>query len=366
MAIENDDSKFMTRAFELATQGRGSVEPNPPVGCVVVQEGKIVGEGWHRCFGGPHAEIEALSAAGSAARGATMIVTLEPCCHQGKTGPCTRALIEAGIKRVVVGCQDPNPQVAGQGLAKLQAAGIAVELGVLAEQAEQIIAPFAKLTTQGRPWVLAKWAMTLDGKLASHKGNSQWISGAASRAIVHQLRGRVDAILVGSGTVRADDPRLTARPPGPRIAARVVLDSTASLSPESLLVQSLDEGPVLVAVAADAPAKRCHRLEELGVEILLLPGSNELARCEALLEELGRRQWTNLLVEGGAKVFGTLFDLRAIDEVHAFVATKLIGGREAPSAVAGHGIAQMPDAVDLKNVKIEVLDGDIYVHGYVG
>lgn len=177
----SDDQEFMLRALELAARGRGWVEPNPLVGCVVVQAGEIVGEGWHRQHGGPHAEIEALSSSGERARGAVVYVTLEPCCHEGKTGPCTKALIEAGVAGVVVGCQDPNPVVAGRGLAELHAAGIEVRTGVLTEQAHQLIAPFAKLTSTGKPWVTAKWAMTLDGKLASRTGNSQWISGEASR-----------------------------------------------------------------------------------------------------------------------------------------------------------------------------------------
>ncbi|MCH7751701.1 MAG: bifunctional diaminohydroxyphosphoribosylaminopyrimidine deaminase/5-amino-6-(5-phosphoribosylamino)uracil reductase RibD, partial [Planctomycetes bacterium] len=176
----------MLRAIELAQRGRGHVEPNPMVGCVIVRDGAIVSEGWHQRFGGPHAEIEALAAAGDGARGADVYVTLEPCCHQGKTGPCTQALIEAGVARVVVGCQDPNPQVAGSGLAELRAAGMSVETGTLAEQTAELVAPFAKLVTEGRPWVIAKWALTLDGKIASRTGDSQWISGEASRAVVHK------------------------------------------------------------------------------------------------------------------------------------------------------------------------------------
>ncbi|NOY28902.1 MAG: bifunctional diaminohydroxyphosphoribosylaminopyrimidine deaminase/5-amino-6-(5-phosphoribosylamino)uracil reductase RibD [Planctomycetes bacterium] len=366
MTTADDHLTFMSRALELAVRGRGHVEPNPLVGCVVVKDGKVVGQGWHQSFGSPHAEVEALAAAGDAAKGATVVVTLEPCCHQGKTGPCTRALMEAGVQRVVVGCQDPNPQVAGKGLAKLREAGILVEEGVLGEQARSLIAPFAKLLSKGRPWIIAKWAMTLDGKLASHTGNSQWISGPASRVVVHRLRGEVDAILVGRGTVEADDPRLTARPAGPRVATRVVLDSAAMLSTESQLVRSIDEGPVLVAVASDAPADRIDRLTKLGVEVFQTSGSNEGARFDSLLEEMGRRQWTNVLVEGGSHVLGTLLDLQAIDEVHAFIATKLVGGKEAPSAMAGQGVAMMADAIDLSHVEVEVLEGDIHIWGSVG
>jgi len=365
MSTEADDQKFMSRALELALHGRGHVEPNPMVGCVVVQDSTIVGEGWHQRFGDPHAEVEALESAGGSAQGATAYVSLEPCCHQGKTGPCTRALIDAGVRRVVVGCQDPNLQVAGKGLAELHATGILTEVGVLEDQANELIAPFAKLNTQGRPWIIAKWAATLDGKLASHTGSSQWISSTASRAVVHRIRGVVDAIVVGRGTVETDDPLLTARPPGPRVATRVVLDSAATISTESQLVQSIAQGPVLVAVVAEAPADRIDCLEKLGVEIFRMSGSDDTTRFDSLLEEMGRRQWTNVLVEGGSQVFGTLLDLDAIDEVHAFIAPKLIGGNDAPSVIAGHGIHEMAKAIRLAQIDVKELAGDIYVHGRV-
>ena len=365
MAVPTADSKFLSQALALAKQGRGAVEPNPPVGCVVVRDGAVVGRGYHRRFGGPHAEIEALSDAGKAASGAEVYVTLEPCCHQGKTGPCTEALIKAGVARVIVGCQDPNPKVAGQGLAALRAAGIKVSTEVLLEEATRLIAPFAKLLTTGRPWVIAKWAMTLDGKIASSTGNSQWISGEASRAVVHKLRGRVDAILVGRGTAEADNPLLTARPPGPRTATRIVLDSQASLSSESKLLQSTGDAPLLIATTAATSKENCQRLEGCGAEILTLPGNDREEQLASLLDELGRRQMTNLLVEGGSEVFGTLLDLRAIDEVHAFVAPKLIGGESAPSAFAGRGIAEMPAALELETMRVEMLENNLHLRGFL-
>jgi len=335
------------------------------VGCVIVRGEQIVGEGWHQRFGAPHAEIEALKAAGNAAKGATAYVTLEPCCHQGKTGPCSQALIKAGIERVVVGCSDPNPAVSGKGLAELREAGIDVLENVQRQQAVDLIAPFAKLVTQGLPWVIAKWAMTLDGKLATHTGSSRWISGKASRAVVHKVRGVVDAILVGRGTAEADDPLLTARPAGPRTALRIVLDSSASLSPTSRLVQSASGSSLLIAVTESAPANRCQRLQELGAEVFVLTGEDHPTQMQSLLAELGRRKLTNLLVEGGAKVLGTLLDMRAIDEVHAFIAPKLIGGQSAPSAIGGQGIAVMGEALLLRDPDVNVVDGDIHVHGRV-
>ncbi len=410
-AKTNVDQRLMGRALELACQGEGRVEPNPMVGCIVVRDGQIVGEGWHRQFGGPHAEIEALQAAGEAAAGATLYVTLEPCCHTGKTPPCTQAIIAAKVARVVVGCEDPSPQVAGSGLEELRAAGIQVQTGILEEAdledaVRQLIAPFAKLVTQQRPWIIAKWAMTLDGKLATHTGSSKWISGAASRAVVHRLRSRVDAIVVGRGTAEQDDPLLTARPSElddiKRIAMRIVLDSAARLSADRRVLRcstaiptsraatqhtatqhtatqhtatqhtatqhtaTQHTAPVIVATG-EHPGdedfeKRCQSLRDCGVEIMKLPGDSHAARLESLLNELGHRQMTNVLVEGGSQLFGTLLDLRAIDEVHAFIAPKLVGGAGAPTPFAGQGIANMADALQFETVKIEQLDDDVHIH----
>ena len=359
------DAWHMARALELARQGRGRVEPNPMVGCVVAHGAEIVGEGWHRRFGGPHAEVEALAVAGSRARSATLYVTLEPCCHQGKTPPCTEAVIAAGVSRVVIALLDPFPQVNGQGLAQLQQAGIEVVSGVLAEEARSLNAPYLKLLSTGHPWVIAKWAMTLDGKLATRTGSSQWISNARSRALAHQLRGRVDAILVGRGTVEVDDPLLTARPPGPRTAMRVVCDSQGKLSSDSQLLRTVDEAPVLVAAATDIAPEQRERIAGAGAEVWVASGSSPAERCIELLAELGRRRATNVLVEGGAQLLGTLFDARLIDEVHAFIAPKLIGGSAAPSPLGGGGIEQMTAALDLLDVRSEMLDGDVYVSGRI-
>src|SRR4051812_35648886 len=258
----------MSHALALATRGQGSVEPNPMVGCVIVRDGEIVGEGWHEYFGGPHAEVNALAMAGERAAGATAYVSLEPCCHQGKTPPCTQALIRAGVKRVVIAVEDPYPEVRGRGIAELRNADIECEPGVCGPEANWVLAPYRKLLATGRPWVIAKWAMTLDGKLAARTGDSQWISSEASRAVVHQLRGRMDAIIVGSGTARIDNPLLTTRPVDfadvKRTATRIVVDSAASLPLESRLVQTARDVPVLVAAAEDAAPSACSRLTEAG------------------------------------------------------------------------------------------------------
>jgi diaminohydroxyphosphoribosylaminopyrimidine deaminase/5-amino-6-(5-phosphoribosylamino)uracil reductase len=356
------DAWHMARALDLAARGRGAVEPNPMVGCVVAHGAEIVGEGYHRRYGGPHAEVEALAIAGSRAAGATLYVTLEPCCHFGKTPPCTQAVVAAGIRRVVAAMADPFPQVAGKGAAELRVAGIEVEIGLREEAARALNAPYLKLLGTGRPWVLAKWAMTLDGKLATTTGDSAWISNEASRALVHALRGRVDAVIVGAGTARLDDPLLTARPPGPRTPTRIVVDDRALVYRKSRLVQTVAEGPVLVAAAADARAPNVEALRAAGCEVLLLPGANRAERLGSLLDELGRRRMTNVLVEGGTSLLTSLFEADAVDEVHTFVAPKLVGGDAARTPLAGRGIAKMADAVNLV-AQWQMLDGDAYLTG---
>ena len=361
--------EWMGRALALARQGRGLVEPNPVVGAVLVRQGQVVGEGWHRRFGGPHAEVEALAQAGERARGATLYVTLEPCCHQGKTPPCTRALIQAGIVRAVVACRDPFPPVSSGGVPELTAAGIEVEVGLLRREAQELNAPYFKLRTTGRPLVTAKWAMTLDGKVATRTGQARWVSSDAARLRVHRMRGRVDAVLVGVGTALADDPLLTCRAPqeapGPRNPTRIVLDSRARLPLDSRLVRSAGEAPVLVAAAAGAPALRTERLREHGVEVLLLPGTDAGVPLEALLDELGSRQMSNLLVEGGPTVLAEFFRLRLVDEVVVYVASKVVGGRGAPGAVGGEGVAEMAQAVGLEVRSVERVGEDVEVRAVV-
>ena len=357
------DLWHMRRALELAAQGQGYVEPNPMVGCVIVQGAEIIGEGWHRRFGEAHAEINALELAGGRAAGATLYVSLEPCCHTGKTPPCSEALIKSGVRRVVVAQADPFEQVSGGGLAQLRDAGLEVELGVLESEARRLNRPYLTLLEQGRPWVIAKWAMTLDGKTATRTGSSQWISNERSRAVVHQIRGRVDAVVVGRRTAEIDDPQLTARPPGPRTAQRIVIDTGASLSSESQLVRTARDTPVMVVTGPEPPAPDRSRLEDDGCEVFVCDADDRDERLRQLFEELGRRRFTNVLIEGGGQLTGSLLTGRMIDEVHVFIAPKLIGGREAPGPMAGHGIGQMSGALGIDEPQVEQLDGDIYVHG---
>jgi diaminohydroxyphosphoribosylaminopyrimidine deaminase/5-amino-6-(5-phosphoribosylamino)uracil reductase len=360
------DSRWMSRALELARRGQGFVEPNPMVGCVIVREGAVVGEGWHQRFGGDHAEIEALVAAGKQAAGATMYVTLEPCCHYGKTPPCTEAIVPAGIKRVVCAMRDPFPKVAGGGFKQLESAGIAVEVGLMEAAARELNAPYLKLVQTGKPWVIAKWAMTLDGKIATRSGYSQWISSEESRAIAHELRGRVDAILVGRRTAQIDNPLLTARletGTPPRRAKRIVLDSLAQLSSSSQLVRTARQTPILIACGPEAPEQEIRRLTAAGCEVLPFAAATSYERMLLLLDELGRRQMTNILVEGGAALLGALLDARQIDEVHAFIAPKLFGGERAPSPVAGQGTDQVAAALQLHNIAVQQVGPDLYLRG---
>ncbi len=331
------DASLMRRALALARRGEGLVEPNPMVGAVVAdRSGTIVGEGWHEQFGGPHAEVRAVAAAAAAAGNATLYVTLEPCCHHGKTPPCTEAILAAGISRVVVAAGDPNPAVAGGGIAALRQAGVQVDCGLLETDAVRLTAPFRKLITTGTPWVIAKWAMTLDGCLAlppavpeqAGPGTAtghRWISSSASRQLVHELRRRVDAILIGVGTAVADDPLLTARPPGSRPLLRLVLDRTARLPLASRLVGTASTEPLLVAVGPQAPPERMAGLEQAGCEVWQSPTAEASEMLTQLLAELGRRQLTNLLIEGGPAVLQTCFAAGVIDEAWAFISPRLAG-----------------------------------------
>jgi diaminohydroxyphosphoribosylaminopyrimidine deaminase/5-amino-6-(5-phosphoribosylamino)uracil reductase len=361
--MTESDRVWMRRALELAERGRGGVEPNPLVGAVVVRDGQVVGEGWHQRFGEAHAEIHALAAAGDGARGATLYVTLEPCCHHGKTPPCTEAVLRAGIRRVVAAMSDPFPSVAGKGADFLRQAGVLVELGLCEPEARRLNAPYLKLLATGRPWVHAKWAMSLDGKIATHSGDSRWISNETSRRRVHKLRGRMDAIVAGIGTVLADNPQLTARPPGSRTPTRVILDSQGRIPEDSHLVQTARAVPTLVAATKRLPDAKGESLQSRGCEVLIVEEHRGRVSIEALLAELGRRRFTNVLIEGGSGVFGAFLDASALDEFHLFLAPLLVGGATAPGPVGGAGIGKMADALRLAEWTHQDLDGNLYING---
>nr|WP_290668102.1 bifunctional diaminohydroxyphosphoribosylaminopyrimidine deaminase/5-amino-6-(5-phosphoribosylamino)uracil reductase RibD [Ardenticatena sp.] len=359
---------YMQRALALAQQARGRTSPNPMVGAVLVKEGRIVGEGYHRRAGDPHAEVEALRAAGEAARGATLYVTLEPCCHYGRTPPCTKALIEAGVAEVHMAMLDPNPKVAGKGRAALEAAGIRTSVGLCEQEARALNAAFVKWVTTGRPLVIAKFAMSLDGKIAAHTGDARWISGEASRHYAHQLRNEVDAILVGVQTVLADNPRLTTRLPDledVRHPLRIVLDSRGRAPLTAQLFQPTLPGRTLVVTTPAMPAAHRDALRAQGVEVLVCPSENGRVALPALLDELGARDITSVLVEGGGTVLGAFFDANLVDEVVAFIAPMIIGGAAAPQPVGGQGVARVADAWRLEDVYVERLGDDLLVRGRI-
>lgn len=359
-----DDEAIMRRALELAVQGFGRVEPNPQVGAVIVTpQRQLIAEGWHEQFGGPHAEIRAIEAAGGRTQGADIFITLEPCSHHGKTPPCVDAVLRAGFRRVVVGCEDPAPHAAGRGLQLLREAGVPVESGVCKSAAEDLIAPFARQMLRRLPWVHAKWAMSLDGRISADSGHSKWISSEESRQLVHDLRGRMDAILTGAGTVRADDPLLTARPPGPRRALRVVFDATGqTLSPKSQLVRSTAAGPVLVCVTDICSSQQQLWLQSIGLDVFC-SGSGERVDAAEVLAELGRRGLTHTLIEAGPGILGTFFNEQLVDEIHVFVSPKIIGGQRRGSAVAGRESLKVPSLDQLRNVQVRHIGGDVLIEG---
>lgn len=357
-SIHMSDAEFMHEALRHAARGRGAVEPNPMVGAVIVRDGRVVGRGWHQKFGGPHAEIIALADAGDMAQGATLYVTLEPCCHHGKTPPCTKAIINAGIAKVVVAMVDPFEKVAGKGIVQLRTAGIHVAVGICESELLALNRPYLTLLRRGRPYVHAKWAMTLDGKIATATGESQWISGDESRQRVHELRGRMDAIITGAGTVRRDDPLLTARPPGPRMPTRIVLSRRAELPADCKLLQTVADAPLILATTSAGSLP--------GVEILpIAPDVHGFPSPSALLLELGRRGFTNILIEAGPTLTGAFLDCRLVDEVHVFVAPKILGGAGAPSPVAGVGIGKIADALTLSIREWHSVGADVYFHGCI-
>lgn len=369
MVVDQFDSPehVMHRAIELAYQGRGHVEPNPLVGAVIVDDDlNLLGEGYHTRFGAPHAEVEALKNAerrSSNVKNTTAVVTLEPCQHQGKTPPCTEALIAAGIRRVIIGSVDPAAHTSGSGIDALKNAGLEVETGMLQPECDRLIAPFRMLQQNKRPWVHAKWAMTLDGKTAAHTGSSKWISGAESRAIVHQLRGRMDGILVGSGTAQADDPALTVRPPGERVPSRIVVDTQARLALDSQLVQTAHEVPVLLFCSESAPPAAIESLVTRGVEVVTTSASASGVDVTAVLLELGRRNMTNVLLEGGGGLAGSFFDAGLIDEAHVFIAPKLVGGQSSQTPIAGTGLPSIEGCPRIEFPTIQQCGADIYVNG---
>lgn len=366
MYMETKDIKYMKRAIALAKKGAGWVNPNPLVGAVIVKDDRIIGEGWHERFGGLHAERNAFRQCRESAEGATLYVTLEPCCHYGKTPPCTEAVIGNRIARVVVGITDPNLLVAGQGIARLREAGIAVVQGVEEEAIRDLNRVFLKYITTGRPWVVMKTAMTLDGKIAAFTGDSKWVTGERARHKVQEMRCENMAVMAGIGTVRADDPLLNCRLGGlVRQPVRIVVDSRASIGLETQLVQTAGLYRTVVAHIAGAEAGRLQALEAAGVELLACGEKDGQVDLADLLDRLGKRGIDSVLLEGGGELNASFVRERLVDEVKAFIAPKIIGGRDAKTPVEGTGLARMADALEFTDCRIERVGGDFLLSGFL-
>jgi diaminohydroxyphosphoribosylaminopyrimidine deaminase / 5-amino-6-(5-phosphoribosylamino)uracil reductase len=360
-----DDRAYMERALRLAERGRGLVSPNPLVGALVVREGRIVGEGWHRGPGTPHAEIEALAAAGDDGRGAVLYSTLEPCDHFGRTGPCTQAILEAGVAAVVSAMVDPNPVVDGRGHAALEAAGVRVATGVLRAEAERLNEAYAKHVRTGLPFVTWKMAASLDGKVAARDGTSRWITGEAARRDVHRLRGGADAILVGAGTALADDPSLTVRDPeyAGRPPLRVLVDARGRVPATGDLFNA--EAPTLVATTDASPPARRDEWRDAGAEVVTLEAEGGLVPVDALVRHLGKRDVQSVLLEGGPTLAWSAVEDGHVDKVVVYLAPKLIGGDEAPTVLGGRGFAPIANALGLSIRSFDVVGPDLRVEADV-
>lgn len=363
------DIRFMKAALALAEKGRGRTSPNPMVGAVLVKDGRIIGKGFHEAYGRVHAEVNAIIDAGSGAHGADLYVTLEPCNHQGKTPPCTHKILAAGIRRVVAAMEDPNPDVSGGGLAYLAEHGVEILSGVCRREAEKLNEGWLKFITTGRPFVTLKCAATLDGRIATRTGDAKWISGDASRIFVHRLRDAADAILVGSGTVAADNPSLTARLPqgGGRDPARIVLDTHLSIDEQARVLRlESDSDTILATGFIDSRTAAFHkkkRLQQQGVQILETPLENGRISLPALVDRLGEMSMTSLLIEGGAKVIASALKARIVDKIFFFFAPKITGGDDGVPICSGSGAALIADCITVENVKVHRFENDVMIEG---
>ncbi|MFT9493952.1 bifunctional diaminohydroxyphosphoribosylaminopyrimidine deaminase/5-amino-6-(5-phosphoribosylamino)uracil reductase RibD [Anaerosolibacter sp.] len=359
--------KYMHRALLLARKGVGYTRPNPLVGAVIVKEDRIIGEGYHGIYGGPHAEINAFNNATEDVRGATMYVTLEPCSHYGKTPPCAHAIVEKGINKVVVAMVDPNPLVAGRGVDILKSNGIEVITGILEDEAKTLNEVFIKYITRGLPFCLLKTAMTLDGKIAAHTGDSRWITNKKSRGYVHELRHQYAGIMVGIGTVLADDPMLTTRlENGIGIdPVRIIVDSHGRIPLESRVLHLSSSAKTLIATTDQIPKEKLLALQSLGAEVILLPSIQGQVSLPDLTKALGERKLDSILLEGGSTLNYAALEAGIVDKVMAFISPKLLGGAHAKTPIGGQGKSLVRDAIQLKNISIHRFDEDILIEGYL-
>lgn len=362
------DVKHMRHALALAARARGRTSPNPLVGAVVVQGGEVVGEGYHQAAGGAHAEVHAINHAGAAANGGALYVTLEPCSHYGRTPPCTETIIQSGIAQVFAAHVDPNPKVGGNGIQELEKAGIRVHVGLCEPEARRLNEVFIKYIRTNQPFVILKSAMSLDGKIATASGESQWISSEASRLRGHEIRDTVDAVLVGVNTVLNDNPSLTTRLPGRdgKDPTRIVVDSECR-TPLTANVFNMDsDADTIIATTKRASEERITRLEATGAKVVVVEEAENRVCLSSLIQVLGCQGITSVLIEGGAEVNASALKAGIVDKIMFFVAPKLIGGADAPSPIGGDGIQRLTEAPELRDVSVKLIDGDILVEGYVG
>jgi diaminohydroxyphosphoribosylaminopyrimidine deaminase/5-amino-6-(5-phosphoribosylamino)uracil reductase len=359
-----DDQQWMKRALHLAEKGRGRTSPNPMVGAILVKDGKVVGEGFHAKAGEAHAEIIALQEAREEAREAILYLNLEPCTHYGKTPPCVPQVIEAGVKRVVIGMEDPNPLIKGKGIEILRKAGLDVEIRILEKECRRLNEAFCKYILKKEPFIILKVAATLDGKMATRNGDSKWISGEASRRFVHKLRDQVDGVIVGIGTVLKDDPLLTARIKGGRDPYRIVLDSRLKV-PEEAKVIGTTPSKAIIATTELAPKDKIEEFEKRGVQILILDSKEGKVNLKSCLSKLGEIGMMSLLVEGGSQVNGSFLDEGLIDKLLLFLSPRLIGDHQAPGIFGGRGISNLQEAFALKEIKTKRIGDDILLEGYL-
>ncbi len=357
-----DDIYWMRKVIRLAEKGRGRTSPNPMVGAILVKDGIPVGEGYHAKAGEPHAEIIALQKAGDKARGATLYINLEPCSHYGKTPPCAPALIEAGVKKVVVGMEDPNPLVKGRGLEMLRNNGIHVEVGVFKQACLELNEAFSKYIQSGKPFVTLKIAATLDGKIATKQGESKWITGESSRRFVHRLRNSADAIIIGIGTILRDDPLLTARMKGGRDPYRIVLDSRLRILEGAKVIHQKPE-KTIIATTESAPKEKREALEKKGVQVMTLEAQQGRVNLRSLLSRLGEMEMTSLLVEGGSEINGSFLNEGLIDKLFLFLSPKVLGG-QALEMFGGKGVETLEKALLLNRLKMRRVGEDILIEGY--
>lgn len=359
-----DDQQYMQTALELAKKGCGFVSPNPMVGAVIVKEGRIIGYGWHEKYGGPHAERNALASCTESPRGAEMYVTLEPCCHEGKQPPCVDAILKAGIRRVVVGCTDPNPLVGGKGIRILREQGVEVTENVMQKECRELNEVFFHYIRTGTPFVVMKYAMTLDGKIAAYTGASKWITGEEARAHVHQQRHRYTAIMTGVGTVLADDPLLTCRMEGGRSPIRIICDSSLRTPEDAKVVTTAGQVPTILATCCDERQKQLI-YEEQGCRILLVGEQDGHVDLHELMKKLGEEQIDSILLEGGGALNWTALQSGIVQKVQAYMAPKLLGGKKADTPVGGDGMPSPDAAVFLKNSQITRLGADFLIESEV-